>query len=226
MITYKNVSFQYSKNNDVINDLNLHIKEGSIHGVLGHNGAGKTTLFRLTLGLLKPQKGKILLGTNDISYMPTDNGLYEKLTGFQNIEFRAKIFKVSPSVLNTEANLLLKQLRILRRANESVLKWSTGMKKRLALACALIANPKILILDEPTNGIDPESLNIVVNMLKKINEKGVTILLSSQDLNFISKVCNYISIIQDGSLVYENSINVNKNIEDIYLKYTNSNSEE
>lgn len=226
MITYKNISFQYSKNNDVINNLNLHVKERDIHGILGHNGAGKTTLFRLTLGLLKPQKGKILLGTNDISYMPTDNGLYEKLTAFQNIEFRAKIFKVSPDVFNTEANLLLKQLHIFKRSNESVLKWSTGMKKRLALACALIANPKILILDEPTNGIDPESLNIVVNMLKKINQNGVTILLSSQDLNFISKACNYISIIQNGNLVYENSINVNTNIESIYLKYTNSNVEE
>lgn len=226
MITYKNVSFYYSKNNYVINNLNLYVKKGNIHGIIGHNGAGKTTLFRLTLGLLKPQKGKIMLKTNDISYMPPDNGLYQKLTAFQNIEFRARIFKISPKIFKPEANSLLKQLHILKRSNELVLKWSTGMKKRLALACTLIANPKILVLDEPTNGIDPESLNIVVNMLKRINEKGVTILLSSQDLNFISKVCNYISIIQNGNLVYENSIDTNKNIEDTYLKYTSTSIEE
>jgi len=231
VVKFENVFFSYNKRDLVINNVDLNIAQGQIHGILGHNGAGKTTTFRLLLGLLKPKSGLIQCDgfvSEDrnfprglISYMPESIGIYEKLTGFQNLEFRARTARVPHSQIRPKSKELLKSLRLLNRAHERAGYWSNGMKKRLSLACALISQPKLLLLDEPTSGIDPESLSIIRQILKKINNQGTTIILSSHDLNSVEKICTHISILQYGKLIYTGVLDGNiSSLEEFYLKHT------
>lgn len=232
MIKLDNVVFSYRKNTNVINSLSINIDPGELVGILGHNGAGKTTLFRIILGLLKPQCGTVIVGYPNnvgdnkgrvLSFMPENNGIYERLSAYQNLFFRARIAQKNLNIADT-ANSLLQQLRLVERANEQVLYWSNGMKKRLSLACALISQPKILMLDEPTNGIDPESLEIITNMLRELNNTGVTILINSHDLNLVQELCSRVIILQNGKLLYNGSFD-EKPLKQLYLGMTNERSE-
>lgn len=223
MIICKDINFSYKKKNNVINDLSFDIKRGQAYGILGHNGAGKSTIFKLVLGILKPTNGTITLKSEEIecsmSYMPENGGIYEKLTAIQNLKFRARISKLSEYEIENKIEELLKKLKLINRANEPVSGWSNGMKKRLSLACALISEPSILFLDEPTNGIDPESLMIVIDVLKKLNKDGTTLLIISHNLDFVKKVTDKILIMQSGRLIYEGATS-KCDLEELYINKT------
>jgi ABC-type multidrug transport system ATPase subunit len=209
MVKFEHVTFAYNKA-PVIEDLTLHIPQGQVLGLLGHNGAGKTTTLRLILGLVRPRSGRIQVGgltPGDpnmpralVSYMPELNGVYEKLSGFQNLEFRARAARVDTPQIRPRSEKLLEQLGLLSRGREKAGFWSKGMKQRLSLACTLICQPRLLLLDEPTNGLDPESLSIVIHMLQ--NVKHTSIVLSSHDLNSVCKICDHVAILQNGQLVH------------------------
>ncbi|SHH90721.1 ABC transporter [Clostridium grantii DSM 8605] len=128
MVKLENISFSYNKGKNVINNINLQIPSGSLFGILGHNGAGKTTMFRLITGLLKPCSGEIYLNSSKtsttgisrrlIAYMPEFNGIYDNLTGFQNLEFRARVAKIEYADFKVNSEKILKELRLYERANE------------------------------------------------------------------------------------------------------------
>lgn len=201
MVKLDKISFSYKKKVPILEDVNLQINKGDIFGILGHNGAGKTTLFRIMLGLVKPQMGNVEISTSlrEIEYVPEEAGIYLKMSAVKNILFRAEINHVSNGQNMNNIINLLQQVSLDGRMEDSTVEnWSNGMKKRLAIVCSLVTNPKILFLDEPTNGLDPESLKIIREILLAENRKGMTIVINSHDLNTVSDLCNRIAIIQNG----------------------------
>ncbi len=231
MVIFEDVTFSYNKKAQAIENVSMDISQGQTLGLLGHNGAGKTTTLRLILGLLRPQSGTIKVnglmpGDPNIpralvSYMPELIGIYEKLTGFQNLEFRAKAAKVDRAQIRPRSEELLDRLGLLKRGDEKAGYWSKGMKQRLSLACALISQPRLLLLDETTNGLDPESLSIVIQMLKEIQDKDTSIVLSSHDLNSVTKICDHITILQEGKIIHTGVLEGNAEmLQETYLKLT------
>lgn len=226
MIKFENLYFSYNKNS-VIKNLSFEIKSGQILALLGHNGAGKTTIFRLMLGLVSSDKGQVTINNqlsnehNYISFLPENNGIYENLSAYENLEFRARLANINVKNIRQYSNELLEKFNLRKKCNEQVYTWSNGMKKRLALACAMISKPKLLILDEPTNGIDPESLEILIDVIKELHNNGVTIVFSSHNLDFVSKISTQIMIIQDGQKVFYSDLDqLQDPLNKLYLKYT------
>ncbi|MCA9940183.1 MAG: ABC transporter ATP-binding protein [Anaerolineales bacterium] len=216
VINFENVMFSYNEKENAVDDLTMCIHRGQSLAILGHNGAGKTTTLRLILGLLHPQQGRILVNglapdsplipRGMIAYMPETGGIYDRLTGFQNLVFRARAANVDPTDIHARSTFWLEKLGLLQRGDEKVGYWSKGLKQRLSLACALICNPRLLLLDEPTNGLDPESLSIVMKVLQETNAQETTLLICSHDLNAVQQVCNQMIIIQYGRLLHMSSI--------------------
>jgi ABC-type multidrug transport system ATPase subunit len=231
MLFFEHVTFCYKSQIKAVDDISFHVNKGQILGLLGHNGAGKTTTLRLILGLLKPQSGNVTVGGYDLrnaniprtlmAYMPETNGIYERLTGFQNLEFRARATGIDINQIKTKSKMWLDRLGILDRGNEKAGTWSKGLKQRLSLACALICQPGLLLLDEPTNGLDPESLSVVLAILQDARESGTTIIMSSHDLNSVVTICSHISIIQKGQVIYMNALEGSfKSLQKTYLEMT------
>lgn len=223
-INLSNISFAYKENN-VLNNLCLQIQKNDVIGVLGHNGAGKTTLFKMILGVFKPNNGFLSfsdnLNDNDISFLPDNNGLYDKLTVYENLKFRCILYNVKKSEIDELIEKSLRKFKMYDKLQEKVYNLSNGMKKRVALAATIIQDTKIILLDEPTIGIDPESVKILCDQILDLKKQSKTILISSHDLTFITKVCTKIIILQEGNLVFENELPIhNLEIEDVYLQYT------
>lgn len=211
----------------------MQIPQGQALALLGHNGAGKTTTLRLMMGLLRPHSGDIRVGgfmpgsshtpRGMVAYMPETTGVYEKLTGFQNLEFRARAAWMQPERIRGLSEQWLSRLGLLQKGNERAGFWSKGMKQRLSLACALISRPKLLLLDEPTNGLDPESLAVVVRLLQELHDEGTTIVLSSHDLHSVHQICAQAVILQNGRCVYAGSLEGNaESLRETYLQVTTS----
>jgi ABC-type multidrug transport system ATPase subunit len=231
MLFFEHVTFCYKSQVKAVNDVSIHVDKGQILGLLGHNGAGKTTTLRLVLGLLKPQSGNVKVGGYELwnatvprtlmAYMPETNGIYERLTGFQNLEFRARTTGMDINKIKAKSEMWLDGLGILDRGNEKAGTWSKGLKQRLSLACALICEPSLLLLDEPTNGLDPESLSVVLDILRDLRERGTTIIMSSHDLNTVTAICSHISILQKGKAIYMNALEGTfESLQNTYLKLT------
>lgn len=231
MLSVEHVTFGYKPKIKVIDDINFEVNKGLIMGLLGHNGAGKTTTLRLILGLLRPQSGMIevdgyipespFIPRRLISYMPETSGVYERLTGFQNLEFRARAAGLDLKQIRTLSTTWLDQLGLLDRGHEKAGTWSKGLRQRLSLACALICQTSLLLLDEPTSGLDPESLSVFVRVLQDERDKGVTVVMSSHDLSSVRKVCDSITILHKGRVVYANVLQGTiESLEETYLELT------
>jgi len=207
-ISLKNISKSYNKVNAVQN-ISFNVKEGELFGLIGPDGAGKTTLFRILTTLLIPNEGEAMVANfdivkdyksirNNVGYMPGRFSLYQDLTVEENLEFFATIFGTT-----IEENYdLIKEIYIQiepfkdRRAG----KLSGGMKQKLALCCALIHKPKVLFLDEPTTGVDPVSRKEFWEMLKRLQTKRITILVSTPYMDEAA-LCDRIALIQDGKIL-------------------------
>ncbi|UMB52888.1 ABC transporter ATP-binding protein [Lutibacter sp. A64] len=207
-ISVKNISKSYKKVN-ALQNITFNIKEGELFGLIGPDGAGKTTLFRILTTLLIPNQGKATVANfdilkdykkirNNVGYMPGRFSLYQDLTVEENLEFFATIFGTT-----IQQNYdLIKDIYIqiepfkTRRAG----KLSGGMKQKLALCCALIHKPKVLFLDEPTTGVDPVSRKEFWEMLKRLQTKGITILVSTPYMDEAA-LCDRIALIQDGKIL-------------------------
>ncbi len=214
IIQTQNLNFGFQKNKTLIHDLNLCVEKGAIYGFLGPNGAGKTTTIRLLLGLLKSEKNNIRLfdkelDTNRLEIfskigtlieMPS---LYDHLTGFDNLEITRRLKNVPVSRISK----VLELVRLDKDAHRKTKEYSLGMKQRLGLAIALLSDPELLILDEPTNGLDPNGIMEMRELLVNLNQQhGTTIFLSSHLLAEIEKMVTHIGIITQGNLVFEGSI--------------------
>ena len=201
----------------VVDHLNLHIGEKEIFGLLGPNGAGKTTTILMLLGLTEPASGSAeVYGYNPTreplkvkrlaGYLPENVGFYDNLTARANLMFIAELNGISYTEANRKIDELLEMVGIGDVANLTVGKFSRGMKQRLGIADVLIKSPKVVILDEPTAGLDPEGINQIVDLIANLPKMGTTVILSSHQLYQVQRVCDSIGILSKGKMVIEGSL--------------------
>ncbi|TAN01110.1 MAG: ABC transporter ATP-binding protein [Chitinophagaceae bacterium] len=211
MIKTQNLDFAYSKDDFILKGLNLQVEQGSIYGFLGPNGSGKTTTIRLLLGLLPSANNNIQLfeqnlQDNRISILSKTGSLieqpslYEQLSGFDNIEITRRIRNVDKNRIDK----VLELVSLTKASQKKVKEYSLGMKQRLGLAIALLSEPELLILDEPVNGLDPNGMIEIRELLLKLNkENGITIFLSSHLLSEIEKIVTHLGVLNRGKLVFQ-----------------------
>ncbi len=217
-----------------IDHLNLNIRKGEIYGLLGPNGAGKTTTIRLLCGLIKYKEGEAsVLGykvpnnaiSSYIGYMPQETALYEGLSVRQNMEFYGEIFGLKKDKITGRISELLKFIDLEKWIDELVGNLSGGMKHRVSLACTLIHEPKILFLDEPTVGVDPELRVSFWDYFNSLKENGITILITTHYMDE-AKHCDRIGFMKSGSLIAEGKpddileSSGTDSLEDAFLKYS------
>ena len=195
-----------------VSGLDFTVEAGCVFGFLGRNGAGKTTTIRMMMGLLQPSAGTVRLAGHDIrtapeaakaiaGYLPDRPYLYEKLTAMELLEFVGGLHGLARTEAETRGQRLLAQFRLETRSGELIETYSHGMKQRLALAAALIHQPRILVLDEPMVGLDPEGAVELRSLLRGLAADGVTIFLSTHSLPVAEELCHRIAIIDRGRLV-------------------------
>lgn len=214
------LDYAYRNKEKVLHNLNLQMEKGKIYSFLGPNGAGKSTTIKLLLGLLLTNQGSIeLLGYNNsseridvnkrIGVLVESPGLYEHLSGRRNLEIQASLRGIDKARIDEE----LRQVSMEQAAKSKVKTYSTGMKQRLGLAIALLQKPELLILDEPTNGLDPKGIREIRDLLINLNkELGISIFLSTHLISEAEKVSHSIGIIQKGKLVFQGTRNELQNM--------------
>lgn len=199
----------------VLNNLNLSIKQGEIYGLLGENGAGKTTTINIICGLLNYDTGTVLIDGKRISkktkhYLgvaPQENLLYSHLDCMENLAFFGKLYGLQGKKLKIAVYQSLKAVNLLDKRNQVVSSLSGGMQKRLNVAIALIHHPKLLILDEPTTGLDISARYDMWQLILNLKRQGMTILLTTHLLDEAEKLCDRIGIIKEGKIIVEGSLN-------------------
>ncbi len=199
----------------VVDRLSLSVERGDIFGFLGQNGAGKSTVIRMALGLVRPTRGRVLLFGNDmarhslralgrVGAIVESPAFYENFSGWDNLRIFAAM---SGGAKRKRIEETLVLVDLLERAHDPVRTYSHGMRQRLGIAQALLPNPEFIILDEPTDGLDPQGIREVRLLLLRLrDELGLTILLSSHLLHEVEKVCNAVAIIDEGYLLYQGAI--------------------
>ena len=217
IIKIENVTKQYDQFL-AVNDLSLTIKRGEIFGLLGPNGAGKTTTILMLLGLSEPTKGKVQVCGIDstrypievkrkVGYLPDDVGFYQHMTGLENLLYTAALNGIDRKEAENRAFQLLKEVQLLEAANKKVGKYSRGMRQRLGLADVLMKKPEVIILDEPTLGIDPEGVRDFLKLIKNLNQVDqMTVLLSSHHLHQVQQICDRVGIFVKGKLLAEGNM--------------------
>lgn len=202
------------QNFKALSNLNIHVKKGSIYGLIGKNGAGKTTLMRLICGLQKPSYGSYKIGgipnenkeiikmRKRIGAIIENSSAYLDMTAVENLKEQYKVIGLPFNLDNL--NEILKLVGLNKVGKKKVKKFSLGMKQRLGIAIALIGNPDFLILDEPINGLDPEGIIEVRELILKLNkEKGITFLISSHYLDELSKIATHYGFLNNGQIIQE-----------------------
>jgi ABC-2 type transport system ATP-binding protein len=219
-------------------DLNLEVDRGEIFGILGPNGAGKTTTFKMIAGLLNPTSGQVLVNGFDIERQPIDAKrvqgfvpdtplLYDKLTAIEFLYFVADLYDVSRAQASHRAGELLRLFDLTENRDDLIDSFSHGMKQKIALASALMHDPDLLILDEPTVGLDPKSARLIKDILHQLTNRGVGIILSTHILEIAERMCDRIGILQLGKLIAVGTMDELRaqsagegSLEDIFLSLT------
>jgi len=197
-----------------VNDIGLKVPSGVVYGFLGPNGAGKSTTIRMLLGLIKPTEGEVKVFGKSIKTHRTQilkkvgslveyPSYYANLTAYENLDITRRILEVDKK----EIDRVLEIVKLTEVKNKAVKKFSLGMKQRLGIANALLGNPEILILDEPTNGLDPAGIHEVRELVKSLPEKmGITVLVSSHLLSEIELMATQVGIINKGKLMFQGTL--------------------
>ena len=194
-----------------VHDLNLSVRRGEVYGFLGPNGAGKTTTLRMLLGLIKPSSGTATVlgeepgspqGLQGVGALVESPAFYPYLSGRDNLQVMARYCGAPTSRVEE----VLGQVELAGRANDKFKKYSLGMKQRLGVAAALLKDPELLILDEPTNGLDPKGMADMRALIRRIGRGERTVLLSSHLLGEVEQVCNRVGVIHRGALVMEGTV--------------------
>ena len=200
-----------------LDNLTFKVKKGQIFGFLGPNGAGKTTTIKCITGILRCDSGTILIdgknieqndfeNKNKIGFLPEQVGLYGNLSPIQTLKYYGGFYSLSDSTIEERGKSLLELLGLSNSLGKTVDEFSLGMRKRLALATALLHEPEILVLDEPTSGLDPRGVKALRTLLLDLNKKGLTIMLSSHILSEVQEICTDVGIINNGKMVRQESI--------------------
>lgn len=197
-----------------VDNISLSIAEGEIFGFLGANGAGKSTTINMIAGLLRSNEGEIhILGKNisknrrfskeNIGIVPQDLAIYEDLTAEENVRFFAGLYGLRGAVLKERVKEALQFVGLIEKHKDYPKNFSGGMKRRLNIACAIAHHPKLIIMDEPTVGIDPHSRNYILQSVRKLNEMGCTIIYTSHYMEEVEEICSRIAIIDHGKVIAE-----------------------
>jgi ABC-2 type transport system ATP-binding protein len=207
--------FKSFNGKEVLRGIDLTVEKGEIFGFLGPNGAGKTTTMRIILGLLNPDEGSALVfGKHSgvdihvrrkIGVLLEKHGMYETFSGFDNLLYYAALYGVSDP--KRAAHEMLELTGLAREGEKPMGQYSSGMKKRLALARALVHSPELIFLDEPTSGLDPEAQDEFRTLVKKLSgERGITMFINSHNLDEVEKVCGAIAILDKGTIMVHDTI--------------------
>lgn len=196
-----------------VNNLDISIDEGEIFGLLGPNGAGKTTTTLMMLGLTEPTEGKVFINNMDctknpiqikktVGYLPDNVGFYNDMTGRENLRFTGALNNLPEELCEKRINELLERVGMTEAADRKAGTYSRGMRQRLGIADVLMKDPQIIIMDEPTLGIDPEGMRQLMMLIKSLSKyDGRTILLSSHQLYQVQQICDRVGIFVEGSLI-------------------------
>ncbi len=196
-----------------VGDLDLTIRKGEIFGLLGPNGAGKSTTILMMLGLTEPDAGNVRIcgldPTTDpvgvkkkVGYLPEEVGFYDDMTSMENLTYTARLNGFSPSAAREKATLLLERVGLAGEENKKTGKYSRGMRQRLGLADVLIKEPEVIILDEPTLGIDPSGVKAFLELIVELSrEQGITVIFSSHHLHQVQQVCDRVGLFVGGKLL-------------------------
>jgi ABC-2 type transport system ATP-binding protein len=226
-----------------LDDLSLRVRTGELFGLLGPNGAGKTTTLQILCGLLKPTSGTASICGYDVLKEPAkikdligvciqETAVYPYLTGAENIDLFGNLYTMDKEILNTRRTMLLNKLGLLDDAKRKAGKYSGGMKRRLSLLLALIHDPQIAFLDEPTVAMDPQSRHAVWDFIKELKNQGKTIILTTHYMEEAEKLCDRVGIIDHGRLIAlgspkELTMKYNaRNLEEVFIQLTGRNIRE
>ena len=219
-----------------LDNIDLQIPKNKIFGLLGPNGAGKSTMINIVAGLLTYDSGDILwkgdkLNPNDfmskLGLVPQDIALYPKLTAFENLDFLATQYNIPKRTRYAKINDYLDALGLFDKQNQQVRYFSGGMKRRVNLIAGLLHEPELLIMDEPTVGIDVQSKNAIHNFLLKLNKEGISMIYTSHMMEEAEKICDEVAIIDHGHIITKgspkdliNNTDGAKNLEDVFITIT------
>lgn len=203
--------YKIIRGHTVLNNINLNLEEGKIYGFLGSNGSGKTMLFRAICGLIKPSKGTIEINgeilhkdisfPRDVGVIIESPGFWEHLTGFENLKLLSNIKGV---IGDEEIKIALERVGLKKDDTRIYKKYSLGMKQRLAMAQAIMESPSLLILDEPTNSLDEDGVELIRNIILEENKRGATVLIASHNKEDINKLVDHSFKLVDGELINHN----------------------
>ena len=218
------------KKQKAVNNVSITVRENSIYGLLGPNGAGKSTTLKMITGMLRPTSGKVLFNGHEwnrkdleqIGALIETPPLYENLSAVENLEVRAKL----PNIPKTRIDKVLKMVDLQNTGRKKAGQFSMGMKQRLGIAIALLNSPKLLILDEPTNGLDPIGIQELRSLIRSFPSKGITVILSSHILSEVQLIADDIGIISNGILGYEGQMNKDENLENLFVEVVRKSQEE
>ena len=220
-----------------LNQVSFAVPAGQICGLLGPNGAGKTTLFRLLMGILKATEGRLLIDGLDafedrvavkrlLGFLPDEPVFYSYLSGREVLELSAAMHGLNVDVAMKRMEAIAQQLRLANELHNYAEDYSRGTKKKLALLLAMLHEPKLLVLDEPTNGLDVESTLLFYDLISEEARRGTTVLFSTHLMDHVTKLCSHAVIINEGTVVARGSIedlrttHEQASLEDIFLKLT------
>jgi ABC-2 type transport system ATP-binding protein len=224
-----------------VKGLSLTVQEGEVRGLLGPNGSGKSTTMKMIMGIIKPDSGSITVRGIDVverpveakmmvGYVPEAPQLYEYLTVAEYLDFVATAYGVGASERRQRATELLAALQMEEHVNEMMSGFSQGMKQKVAITAALLHRPKVLVLDEPLNGLDPRSARIVKELLHRLAKEGASVLFSTHVLEIAEAICHRITIMHEGAVLAEGTMQElrakagmpGSSLEDAFLKLTGS----
>jgi ABC-2 type transport system ATP-binding protein len=221
-----------------VDDASFQVRAGEIFGFLGPNGAGKTTTLKMLVGLLKPTTGTARIAGFDIQtqplqakaasgYVPDEPNLYSKLSGRELLHFIGDLYQLESGQVARRTDELLRLFDLSAAADDLIDSYSHGMQQKISLAAALLHDPKVLILDEPTVGLDPKSARLIKDILRQIAERGAAIMLSTHILEIAERMCDRIGIINRGQLIAVGTLEELRtpgkgetSLEDIFLELT------
>lgn len=207
----KGLTKEYAGNMTAVKNLDLTLSRGEVFGMLGPNGSGKTTTILMLLGLSEPTSGDITILERDprrrpleikrhVAFMPDNVGFYLENTGYENLDYALKFLGLSAEERHRKIDSVIRVMGLTGREHEKVKSYSHGMRRRLGLAEVLAKQPEIAILDEPIQGLDPESIQEFLLLIQKLKKDGITILLSSHQLNEVQSVCDRVGLFYRGEM--------------------------
>ena len=218
---------KFFKTQKAVNKVSLNIEKGKIYGLLGPNGAGKSTILKMITGMINPTSGEIVFdgrpwsrkALGEIGALIENPPIYENLSARDNLKVRALLLGVDDKRIDD----VLQTVSLTDTGKKKAGQFSLGMKQRLGIAMALLGNPKLLILDEPTNGLDPIGIEELRQLIRSFPAQGITVILSSHILSEVQMVADHVGIISNGILGYEGPLEEGENLEELFMNIVREN---